>query len=213
MSRLKFELDPGFNDTHVDQVQNAHIRARKMAERVRSEVEEIWDQRRGPGRWKRRRRAWRRNASFVRWFGDDALTRNQMRLTRKRIIEVEKRFGKRVTYVLKGAGGQCKPGRWAWHAGGLQARRIRLCPPFFFNGSPSSDQIDRQASVLIHEMAHGFGQVQIVPGVPAHLIPGTGHPQGADSRAEALTLARDHPRKARRSPENYEGLYRAYGGK
>lgn len=212
MANLKFVLEPGFNDTHVAQVRAAHIRARKMADRVRDDMEEIWDQRRGFGKWKRRKKAWKRNDNFVRWFGDDAVTKEQIRVTRKRIIEIEKRFGKRLTYVLKGAGGHCDPGVWAWHAGGIQARRIRICPPFYFDEPVSSAEIDRQASVLIHEMAHGFGQVKI-PGVPAHLIPGTGHPNKTDTRAEALDLARDHPRKARRSPENYEHLYLNYGGK
>lgn len=212
MARLKFVLDPGFTDTHTGQVQNAHIRARKMAARVRADVEEIWDQRRGPGLWKRRKDAWARNANFVRWLGDDALTREQIRVTRKRIITIEKRFGKRVTYVLKAAGGNCIPGRWAWHAGGFQARRIRICPPFYVTGTPTSPEVDGQASVLIHEMAHGFGQVR-VPLTTAHLIPGTGHPGGATSPADALSLAANNPRKARRSPENFENLYLNYGGK
>lgn len=211
MSRIKFRFDTAhFGEAHVGQVTGAHIRARKMARRVRDDMEEIWDQRRGWGKWKRRKRAWRRNADFGRWFGDGKLTRAQIRVSRKRIIEVEKRLGKRVTYVLKSGGRLCS-GHNAWHAGGLQARRIRICPGFYVSGTPTSTEMDGQASVLVHEIAHGFGQVRI-PGTMIHVIPGTGHPKGTDTRAEARDLARDHPRLARRSPENYEQLYEAYGG-
>jgi hypothetical protein len=203
VSRIKFVYDTDqFTTTHVAEVQAAHDRAQELSTRMRVEMEAIWDQRRGPGLWRRRKNAWRGNNDFTRWLGADKLTNRQIRLTRERIFEIEKRLGKRVTYVLKPEVGHCV-GHWAWHAGGLQARRVRICPNFYGNST------NVQATVLIHEIVHGLGQLNI-PFTTWHLIPANAHPRGADTRDKALALARAHPRDARRSPENYEHLSRAF---
>ncbi|MCE0488378.1 hypothetical protein [Ornithinimicrobium sediminis] len=203
MTRIKFIYDTErFSNNHVAEVQAAHGRAQELSTNMRAQMEDIWDQRRGLGLWKRRRKAWKESSDFTRWLGDEKLTKRQIRLTRKRIFEIEKRLGKRVTYALKTNRGHCK-GHWAWHAGGLQARRVRICPNFYGHST------DIQATVLIHEIVHGLGQLHL-PFTTWHLIPANAHPRGADTRDKALALARHHPRDARRSPENYEHLSRAF---
>ena len=203
MSRIKFRYDTDhFNDNHVGEVQAAHSRAQQLSARMRDRMEDVWDQRRGPGKWRRRRNAWTSDGVLTRWLGDEKVTRRQIRLTRKRIFEIEERLGKRVTYVFRRNVGHCQ-NHWAWHAGGLQARRVRICPNFYGNDN------DVQAAVLIHEIVHGLGQLH-VPFTTWHVVPGNGHPRGTDTRAEARALARDHPRDARRSPENYEHLAREF---
>ena len=66
---------------------------------------------------------------------------------------------------------------------------IYLCPAWL-DQSPS-----HRIATVLHELVHTFGY---------------GHPRGTDFPQEALALARDYPKLARRSPENYESLVELY---
>ncbi len=68
-------------------------------------------------------------------------------------------------------------------------RTINVCP-YWFDQSPRE-----RSSTLIHELIHALG---------------FGHPDGVVLPADAFHLALRDAEKARRSPENYEGLANEY---
>ncbi len=171
-------------------------RAIELNRRVTSLLEAVWS----AGSWQDRREAWCRVPALTDWLGSESLTPIQMSNLRERITVIGTRLAKPIRFLVKGEGGFCPPGRWAWHAGGLQPRTIRLCPPFLAESS-TPDLIERQAAVVVHEIAHGLWRLWI-PGTRFGLIPGTMHPRGARTPLQARELARSHPRLARVSPTN-----------
>ena len=71
----------------------------------------------------------------------------------------------------------------------MRSRTINICP-YWFEKSPRA-----RAATIIHELVHGLG---------------FGHPDGTVLPIDAYRLAKNEPFKARKSPENYEGLAREY---
>lgn len=172
----------------------------RMAHRVANDMETIWRQRL-PGRHRKRQGAWLNNSRFCEWFGERVLTRRQIKVTRRRVRKIRRRLdNKRLRFIVV----QHQSGRRSWGCKNsndptnayMRAHRaaIFLCPNWFTN-SPS-----RRAAIVVHELVH-----QLPFGLPF----GRPHFQATD-QATARTTARLHPRKARKSPENYEHLYEQY---
>ena len=198
--RRSFLIVAGSSVAGTDDVshllQEVTSRAVELNGRLTWSLEEVWS----AGSWHDRREAWSRVPALVDWLGSERLTPIQMSNLRARITVIGRRLAKPIRYLLKDQGGFCPPGRWAWHAGGLQPRTIRLCPPFLAEAS-TPDLIDRQAAVVVHEIAHGLWRLW-VPGTRIGLIPGTMHPRGTRTALHARELARSHPTLARVSPTN-----------
>ena len=103
-------------------------RARQISDAVVRATDRIWNQ---PGkkrvRWDRRRTAWRSNASFVLWLGDEDLTAQQIRRTRERIMTLDRRLNmKLIIHIHRETGGDCA-GTFAFHTRGSGKRRIHIC--------------------------------------------------------------------------------------
>lgn len=174
--------------THAQReaIQTAADDAERIAIEGLHVLDQIWNQ---PGRGRRRRRrrkdAWRHNADLVRWFGGDELTNKQIRATRRRMRKIRDEFRKdvRFTIIQHQTGDRsyrCNVNRAAYCSPGTP---IKLCPVWF------SMSARHRAEILIHELSHKNGHV---------------HHRGATDAATALRLAREHPRLARRNPENFE---------
>ncbi len=172
----------------------------RMAHRAANDMESIWNQSR-PGRHRKRQGAWLANARFVEWLGSGALTRRQIRVTRRRMHRIRRRLdNRRLHFVVV----QHQSGRRSWGCTNgnnptnayMRAHRaaIFLCPNWFSNTQ------SRRAAIVIHEVVH-----QLPFGLPF----GKPHFQATDPDT-ARTTARLHPRRARKSPENYERLYEQY---
>ncbi len=181
----------GLSTTDRVIINQAFDDALRMANRVRDEIDVIWDQ---PGRLRKRRRrrrdAWARHTNFVRWFGSS--TRHALiRRVRRRIRKIRRWLdrGRIIVPAHDASDFGCRGNRNAFVRLPGRPLHIHLCPNWFSQGR------SRRAAILIHELVHELGFT---------------HPEGVTTRAEALSLARRNSRKARRSPENYEHLYELY---
>lgn len=170
----------------------AHEEALRMAQAVLAEFENIWDQEE-PNRHIKRQEAWLKNDNLRTYFGIRNLTPSQIKVVRQRVRYIVDRLqaGLYLVFIPKEAGLMaypCKPRRnaYAWWP-----RRIYICQHWFKN-SPK-----HRGAILIHEIAHQIG------------IFGQTH-HGAKNKDQALRLAQTKPKKARKSPENYEHLYEMF---
>lgn len=181
---------------------NAHHTATCFIESMNDDILEIYNQ---PGTGSARRQArsdaWQENGWFVKWLGSDAVTNEEIVDVKRRIGKIKKRWEKGILYVViqeqtgnrsygcKGEDGMTN----AYVTGPIHGEKIHLCPRWF------SDEysMDQKAGILVHEVVHKLG------------LFGKSH-HGAVSQGEALKLAREHPRSARKSPENYEQLCLEY---
>ena len=172
----------------------------RMAHRVANDMEDIWRQQR-PARHRKRQGAWGRNARFVKWFGDKVLSRKQIKSTRRRIHSIRNRLNKkklRFVIIQQQSGNRswgCSNGSNTTNAYMRPHRKaIFLCPNWFSNSRK------KRAAIIIHELMHQH---------PYGLPFGRVHFQAIDDDT-AETTAQTNPRKARKSPENYEHLYEQY---
>lgn len=179
--------DRPITGTQRTAIEDAANDAERMAIEGLRVLAEIWNQ---PGRGRRRRRrrkaAWRANAIVVRWFGRGKLTNAQIRRTRRRMERIRKEFEKDVRFALI----QHESGNRSYLCNGdnvaycSPGTRIKLCPSWFRMSQ------HQRAKTVIHELSHKNGHI---------------HHRGAIDPASAERLAHEHPRLARRNPENYEG--------
>lgn len=192
--------DKSVSDGQQNTIEEAVEDAFRMAHRVANDMEEIWRQNR-PARHRKRQRAWFNNARFVKWFGDEKLTKRQIKVTRRRIHKIRKRLNnKQLRFVIV----QHQSGRCSWGCSNgsnptnaymrFHRKAIFLCPNWFSNSDT------RRAAIIIHELVH-----QHPFGSPF----GRPHFQSVDEDT-AETTAKTNPQKARKSPENYEHLYELY---
>lgn len=173
-------------DAQREAIQAAADEAERIAIEGLRILNQIWNQS-GSGARRRRRRksAWRANAVVVRWFGSDDLTNRQIRNTRRRMRRIREEFERNVRFTIV----QHQTGRRSYRCNNNTAAYcspgtpIKLCPSWF------SMSLQRRAETVIHELSHKNGHV---------------HHRGATDPASALRLALDHPRLARRNPENFE---------
>lgn len=170
----------------------AFLAALSMAERVASEMDAIWNQ---PGlvrrRRERRRDAWSSHVNFTTWFGASR-DLPLLRRLRRRIEKLRTWLdtGRIVVYVHNTGDLGCRANRNAFSRIPRRPLKVHLCPPWFANTTP------RRGAIVIHELVHELGFA---------------HPGGTTTRSAALALAARSSRLARRSPENFEGLYQLYG--
>lgn len=187
-----------------EKIKKAVKDASRMADRVNSGMSKIWKQSGTPRkRRKKRKKAWRNNAHFVKWLGDGALTNAQIRRTRRRIRKLKDWLdNRRLRFIII----QHQSGDRSWACDQENQTvtlaysvipgpplRIRLCPEWF------NVDAKRRACTIIHELVHEMAKV--------HPIGRTGP---VKTREQAIDLAKSHPRRARRSPENYEHLFGEY---
>lgn len=170
-------------------------RAREWAANAEGVFDGIWKQRRR--RRKRRIDAWEKNKTIETWLGKAKSGKiHQIRATRKRVRRIRDylQSGLRIVVV------QHSEGKRSYLCGGANAyytgdRRVYLCPNFFNRNA------DAQARTIIHELVHRLGW--------AHArLPGFGKVSiTSDHVAEAQSLARRFPRRARRNPVNIAWLF------
>ena len=147
----------------------------------------IWDQSGHRAKKIRRRKsAWKANNTVVRWFGSRKASNLQIKRTRRRMGRIRDQFKVSLRFaIIQHQHGKksflCKKSqnRGAYTSPGT---RIKLCPHFFTMGRKD------RARLLIHEICHLNGQI---------------HRRGATDYDSAKQLASEHPRAARRNPENY----------
>lgn len=161
-----------------------------MANGVRSEMEGVWNQSgRIRERRERRRDAWSAHADFVKWFGGNR-RHILLRRVRRRVRKIRNWLdrGRIVVLAHDAEDRLCDNDAYALFP--RKPVKVHLCSSWFDIPSESS-----RAAVIIHELVHQLG---------------FGHPEGTSTRSEARALARSNSRKARRSPENYEHLYKEF---
>lgn len=172
-------------------INDAFADALRMAERVITEMDGIWNQ---PGRVRRRRErrrdAWSSHVNFTTWFGNSRrhilIRRLRRRMERLRTWLDR---GRIVVFAHDAGDLGCRDFRNAFARIPRRPLKVHLCPPWFTNSR------SRRAAIVIHELVHELG---------------FGHPEDTTTRAEALALAASDSRRARRSPENFEHLYEIF---
>jgi len=178
----------------VDAVNEAIV----LAGRGRNAINNIWDK---SGRTRRQVKAarkshWRRDIRFVTWFGERKLTNNQIRLVRKRILKIQRWLTTKdlsIIIVHHQDGdqsfrcNQTATGSVTAFARNYLPLRIGVCPVWF-----SDLNTNERAGVLLHEMVHEIG---------------FNHKRGAVDSSTSQSLARNHPKLARKNPENYEHFF------
>ena len=184
-------------DSMTNNINQAHVDAIRMADRVVNDMETIWNQNK-PRKHQRRQAAWLANANFVTFLGDASLTRNQIWATRRRINNILRRLNNGPNYIViqhqtgnRSFGCKADSNANAYAHMWGQGKRIFLCPAWF-----TRTQIQRPA-IIIHETVHKLGFF------------GKRHHR-ATNEGTAVALAIAHPRRARKSPENYEHLYELF---
>ena len=183
--------DPGgktpFSNADFRKLCTAARIADGMAREAVRVFDHIWKQR----RTKRKKDAWESNATIVRFLGKDYLTRQQIRVTRRRIHRLARRLRK-LTYVIvqRQTGDSSRlcgdePRRRAYAL--LRRRRgVYVCPEFFKIESPRG-----AAKVIVHEAVHLIGWNHA-----------TLDGKEVKGRDRSLSLASRRPSKARRNPDN-----------
>jgi len=153
-------------------------------------------------RWtKNKRKAWKKNATIVRWLGDDWLSRRQIRVVRRRIRRIERKLRRGIKFVIvqQQDGSKsylCETGDNAY--ANLSGIRVYLCPQFFTPNVGTGGPYAR-ARTIIHELVHllGWGHAVL-----------DGHWLGSNDQDKAVArdLARRRPIAARHNPVNYAWL-------
>ncbi|MEZ4685611.1 MAG: M35 family metallo-endopeptidase [Bacteroidia bacterium] len=179
-------------EAEEQRIRNSFERALCQARDVSAAIDRIWNQD-GRIRQRRQRRsdAWAAHGLFTTWFGTS--TRHILiRRVRRRIHRIRRWLeNARIAVILHDTGERhCDASTSAFAIIPRRPVRVHLCPRWFGYSDES-----RRASILIHELTHQLG---------------FGHPEGSTTEAEALALAARNSRRARRSPENFERLYKEY---
>ena len=172
-------------------IRDSFERALCQARDVSAAIDRIWNQDGRPRRRRQRRRdAWAAHGLFTKWFGNS--TRHILiRRVRRRIHRIRRWLeNARIAVILHDTGDRhCDARTSAFAIIPRRPVRVHLCPRWF-----TKNEVDR-ASILIHELTHQLG---------------FGHPEGTTNEDEAEALAMRNSRRARRSPENFEHLYKEY---
>lgn len=165
-----------------------------MANGVASELEGVWKQSGGIRRRQNRLAAWSAHDDFVTWFGESS-RHILLRRVRRRVRKLREWLASgRIVVLAHDADDRfCEDDTHAYAVIPRRPIRVHLCPLWFDSGDLSESD---RAAIIIHELVHQLG---------------FGHPEGTRSEREARVLARSNPRKARRSPANYQYLYNTFG--
>ena len=192
--KIKIKKGPGSIDasTWETAIEAAHADLVGRVDRMWDELDIIFQQPgRGAIRRQRRADAWALNASFVLFLGA-RINNEEIIDVRRRVRKLYNRVHKDVTYVIVTT--QTGPGsHWcigttsAYVVPMVEGPKIHLCPRWITQ-TPWA-----QSTILVHEIMHKLG----VFGRP-HF--------GTTTRTAAIALAASSPKKARKSPENYEQL-------
>lgn len=172
-------------------IETAFTDALRMAERVVTEMNGVWNQ---PGRIRRRRRrrrnAWSAHGNFTTWFGTSR-RHILIRRVRRRINRLGRWLDRGRIIVIAHSGDDfaCRGNTAARSRIPRRPLKVHLCPAWFLESQ------SQRAAIIIHELVHELGFM---------------HPEGATTMDTALALAVSNSRKARRSPENFRQLYILY---
>ena len=142
-------LKGSYSSADSVQIFQAYSKAFLAVERMRGEMERIWNVEEGNAAAKReiRKDRWRNDASFTEWLGSPA----RMSTVRRRIVRIHEKFGKRLTLEVKKENkGRCTGWISAWTIP-FGRVKIRLCEDFFIY------RTHLQEKVLVHEMGHEIG--------------------------------------------------------
>jgi len=190
--QIKIKKGPGSIDLSDWQtaIEAAHADLVGRVDRMWDELDIIFQQP-GRGATMRRRRvaSWGLNPSFVLFLGA-RINNEEIIDVRRRLRKLSNKVKKGVTYVIvttqTGRGSHwCTGTALAYVVPMVEGPKIHLCPEWITRSAAA------QSTVLVHEIMHKLG----VFGRP-HF--------GATGRAGAIALAASSPKKARKSPENYE---------
>jgi hypothetical protein len=181
----------------------AHCWARKAV----AEFDRIWNHK-GLNRWRLRKNAWGQFRAVPLYFGSRYLTRGEIRRTRRRVRKIERILRKRrIRFVRAFEGEKTCPtehrsgfNRYGFVrvAGGI--RKIHICT-HFLNQEP-----EEKARSIIHELVHEIGFCHYTTRGRVRC-----RRPGATSQSETRELARRHPAKARKNPQNYVHLFERLG--
>ena len=185
------------NSEYIKIIQS-HKRALLLARKLEKEIEEIWEQKNS----KKRKKAWKNNQDIVKWFGGDKVRNAQIRKMRRRTKKLRRKLDKwTVHYVYHKENKEraflikpCKSGSnrafsFTWTPG----VRIDICKAFFYYNKKE------RAGIIIHELVHEIRKSGNHFGVTKR-----------DLRLKARKLAITQPKKARKSPRNYQYFIEKY---
>ena len=188
-----------FSDDIKDKIRAALRIAERQARRAKCVFDKIVNQRGGLIKKARRRRSAYFRAPFVhQFFGRGAVTGGEIRRMHRRIKRIERALRKRRIRFNRAAEnvGRCAGGSSAFTTAAGGIRRLHVCTKFL-NKDPES-----MARTIIHELVHeiGFCHYSTTGRVRCTSA-------GAKTAQECVTLARRHPRRARKNPQNYVWLF------
>lgn len=181
----KSSLSSSPSEGQVAQVKQAHQEATCTLEAIYSEFMVIWD---SPDR----AASWNQHRFFVEWMGRQTADAPQLEEFKTRLETILHWMQQdEISYRIHNS-------RFSFchfaHANAFtnsvfNSRTINICPYWFDQGARG------RCTTVIHELIHSLG---------------FGHPDGVVLPGEAFRMAIRSPEKARKSPENYEGLANEY---
>lgn len=200
IKEIKVKKDAKGNDnlskTKRNEIRGADAKAEKLIGKVWKEIDKIYEKK-GKDKDKKRKDAWLKNERFKTWLGEEKVTNEEIKDVRRRVKKIKDKIEKGIKYVVikeqtgkNSHGCDSKTDAYVW--GPIHGKKIYLCPGWF----QKYGRMER-ASILIHEIVHKLG------------LFGQGHHK-AESYDEAKRLAKNNPKKARKSPENYRYLALSY---
>jgi hypothetical protein len=142
-----------------------------------------------PRRRKAKREAWLNDPELCTWFGEDAVTVRQMRAVRRRLRRMERRVAERTLRLRIRPQSDAPSEEHAARnlgTGATTPLRFTIYTHFFRQSAIE------QGGIIVHELMHDWFFDQKLKNGDVVYGP-----------TKALALAREAPRKARRSPENY----------
>lgn len=126
---------------------------------------------------------WNAHPMLVRWFGEVSAPRHVWRVYR-RMKSARDRLRKNITVRVRPERERSPTAQNAgWFA---EPKTFKIFPAFLEHG------LDKRAAITVHELIHLWFRDQRIDGEKVY------------GDALALRLAREEPRRARRSAENYE---------
>jgi hypothetical protein len=137
------------------------------------------------------------------YFGTGYLTRGEIRRTRRRVRKIERILRKRRIRFVRAFDDErtCPRGRrsaFVRAAGGI--RKIHICTQFL------NETEEEMARTIIHELVHEIGFCHYTTRGRVRC-----RKPGARSQSETTELARRHPTKARKNPQNFVHLFERLG--